>query len=94
MSATEQEAMFLRPAEAAALAGLSTRAIYRAIQRGELSAVRLCSRVRIAREGSDQWVQRGVVRPKRPAVEVRAAPAGATRGSLRRLLSEDERRQS
>lgn len=32
--------MFLRPAEAAALAGLSTRAIYRAIRRGELRAVR------------------------------------------------------
>jgi hypothetical protein len=36
MSASEGEAMFLRPAEAAALAGLSIRAIHRAIQRGEL----------------------------------------------------------
>jgi excisionase family DNA binding protein len=42
--------MFLRPAEAADLAGLSTRAIYRAIERGDLRAARLCSRLRIARE--------------------------------------------
>jgi hypothetical protein len=30
------EPIFLRPREAAALAGLSTRAVYRAIDRGEL----------------------------------------------------------
>jgi excisionase family DNA binding protein len=41
------EPIFLRPREAAALAGLSTRAIYRAIDRGELRGVRLCSRLRI-----------------------------------------------
>jgi predicted DNA-binding transcriptional regulator AlpA len=39
MTAREHEATFLRPAEAAALAGLSTRAVYRAVQRGELAAV-------------------------------------------------------
>jgi excisionase family DNA binding protein len=49
MSAPSPATMLLRPAEAAALAGLSTRAIYRAIQRGELRAVRLCSRLRIPR---------------------------------------------
>src|SRR4051812_6299178 len=43
----EENPMFLRPAEAAALAGLSTRAIYRAIARGDLPASRLCSRLRI-----------------------------------------------
>ena len=31
-----------------------TRAIYRAIQRGELRAVRLCSRLRIPRDGFDE----------------------------------------
>jgi predicted DNA-binding transcriptional regulator AlpA len=36
MSAREKETIFLRPAEVAALAGLSTRAIYRAVERGEL----------------------------------------------------------
>jgi excisionase family DNA binding protein len=69
MSAIEGEAMFLRPAEAAALAGLSTRAIYRAIQRGELRAARLCSRLRIPREDFDDWVARAAVRVERPVVE-------------------------
>ena len=89
MSAIEGEAMFLRPAEAAALAGLSTRAIYRAIQRGELRAARLCSRLRIPREDFDDWVARAAVRVERPVAEVRIVPA--VRGSFRRLLSDDER---
>ncbi|MGK2937891.1 MAG: helix-turn-helix domain-containing protein [Solirubrobacteraceae bacterium] len=82
--------MFLRPAEAAAIAGLSTRAIYRAIQRGELRAVRLCSRLRIPRDEFDDWVARAAVRVEPRFVEVRTVPAA--RGSFRRLLSGDERR--
>jgi len=50
MSAPPVETMFLRPREAAALAGPSTSAIYRAVDRGELRAVRLCSRLRIPRD--------------------------------------------
>jgi excisionase family DNA binding protein len=50
------EPIFLCPREAAALSGLSTRAIYGAINRGELRAVRLCSRLRIPREAFDAWV--------------------------------------
>ena len=76
------------PTEAADLAGLSTRAIYRAIQRGELRAVRLCSRLRIAREDFDDWVARAAVRVEPRVVEVRAVPA--ERGSFRRLLADDE----
>ena len=64
MTAPRAEAIFLRPTEAAALAGLSTRAIYRAIQRGELRAVRLCSRLRIPRDGFDEWVARATVRSR------------------------------
>lgn len=90
MTATEQEPMFLRPAEAAALAGLSTRAIYRAIQRGELRAVRLCSRLRIPRDGFDEWIAGAAVRVEPRVVEVRAVPAAP--GSFRRLLAGDERR--
>jgi excisionase family DNA binding protein len=92
MTATNHEAMFLRPAEAAALAGLSTRAIYRAIQRGELRAVRLCSPLRIPRDGFDDWVERSAVRAERRVVEVRVAPAAPARGSFRRLLSDERRR--
>jgi excisionase family DNA binding protein len=89
MSAPEPEAIFLRPTEAAPLAGLSTRAIYRAIQRGELRAVRLCSRLRIPRDGFDEWVARATERSERPVVEVRVVPAA--RGSFRRLLAGDDR---
>jgi excisionase family DNA binding protein len=89
MTAIDQEPMFLRPVEAAKLAGLSTRAIYRAIQRGELRAVRLCSRLRIPREGFDEWIARSAVRSEPRVVEVRAIPAA--RGSFRRLLGGDQR---
>ncbi|MDP9346681.1 MAG: helix-turn-helix domain-containing protein [Actinomycetota bacterium] len=89
MLAPNDEPMFLRPAEAAALAGLSTRAIHRAIQRGELRAVRLCSRLRIPRDGFDDWVARSAVRVEPRLVEVRASPAAPTRGSFRRLLSDE-----
>lgn len=82
--------MFLRPAEAGALAGLSTRAIYRAIQRGELRAVRLCSRLRIPREDFDDWVARGAVDVEPHVVEVRHVPTA--RGSFRSLLGGDEQR--
>jgi excisionase family DNA binding protein len=77
--------MFLRPAEAAAMAGLSTRAIYRAIQRGELRAVRLCSRLRIPREDFDEWVACAAVRVE-PAPTIRTRDVPVTRGSFRRLL--------
>lgn len=84
MTAPRLDPIFLRPAEAAALAGLSTRAIYRAIQRGELPAVRLCSRLRIPRAAFDAWIEAAAVRCERPVVEVRTVPAA--RGSFRRLL--------
>ena len=83
--------MFLRPAEAAALAGLSTRAIYRAIARGDLPASRLCSRLRIARDDFDEWTARNAVRVEAPPPVV-VRPLPATRGSFRRLLAGDERR--
>ncbi len=87
--------MFLRPVEAADLAGLSTRAIYRAIQRGELRAVRLCSRLRIPRDDFDEWIARSSVpvepaRPPGPAVR----PLPTTQGSFRRLLRDEGRAAS
>lgn len=93
MSATERQPMFLRPAEAAALAGLSTRAIYRAIQRGELRAVRLCSRLRIPQAAFEEWVERSVVRSEPRIVDVRRMPAPA-HGSFRPLLAGQEQRAS
>jgi excisionase family DNA binding protein len=83
--------MFLRPVEAAELAGLSTRAIYRAIARGDLPASRLCSRLRISREDFDQWVARSAVRVEAPPPVV-VRPLPTARGSFRRLLAGDEGR--
>lgn len=84
--------MLLRPTEAAAEAGLSTRAIYRAIQRGELRAVRLCSRLRIPREDFDEWIARSEVCVEgTPTIGTRLVPAAATRGSFRRLLGDEGR---
>jgi excisionase family DNA binding protein len=88
MTATDHEALFVRPAEAAKLANLSTRAVYREIQRGERRATRLCSRPRIPRDAFDEWVDGSAVRVERPIVEVRTVPA--VHGSFRRLLSERE----
>ena len=81
------EPIFLRPREAAALAGLSTRAIYGAINRGELRAVRLCSRLRIPREAFDAWIASCAVGAERldPVVSL-PAPPPPVRGSFRRLF--------
>ena len=81
--------MFLRPDEAAALAGLSTRAIYRAIQRGELRAVRLCSRLRISQAAFVEWIECSAVRNEGRRLEMRVAQAPPVRGSFRRLLGDD-----
>src|SRR5918995_2964413 len=86
MSALPAEAMFLRPAEAAALAGLSTRAIYRAIGRGELRAVRLCSRLRIPRDAFEAWIASSTVRVERRVVAVAPPAPPPARGSFRRLF--------
>jgi excisionase family DNA binding protein len=88
MSAREKETIFLRPAEVAALAGLSTRAIYRAVERGDLHAVRLCSRLRIPRTVFEDWLDKNRVHPaERPPGPAVSAPRAGERGSFRRLLA-------
>lgn len=53
MTPLDGQPMFFLPSEAAERTDLSPRAIYRAVQRGELEAVRLCSRLRIPRDPFD-----------------------------------------
>jgi excisionase family DNA binding protein len=65
---------------------LSTRAIYGAINRGELRAVRLCSRLRIPREAFDAWVAACAVRREPPFVPVPPPAPPPVRGSFRRLF--------
>ena len=90
MSPTEQEPIFLVPKEAALLAGLSVRAIYRAIHRGDLRAVRLCSRIRIPRSAFEDWSERSAVVPDRAAAVSPVRLATGPQGSFRRLLDGQE----
>ena len=88
-----RDAAFLRPSEAVALAGLSTRAIYRAIERGELRAARLCSRLRIPRAAFDEWVERCAVCASEPPVTTYPRVPPAVAGSFRSLLARREETQ-
>jgi excisionase family DNA binding protein len=83
---------FKSPKEVAGLCGLSPRAIYRAISRGELRATRLCGRLRCRMADVEEWIERNRVKPvpilKRPPSDGREAIA--ERGSLRRMLDSTE----
>lgn len=67
--------------------GLSRKAVYRAIERGELRASRLCSRLRIRPDDVDAWLQASTVVPDlaTPATPVTHSRLPDTTG-LRRLL--------
>ena len=59
--------------------GLSMKAIYRAIDRGELRAAKLCSRLRVRREDVDAWIERSIVgRSTVPAAAAAAPPPHMT----------------
>jgi len=90
-------APLLSPEEVAQLCGLSRRAVYRAIDRGELKASRLCSRLRVRHEDLDAWVDGQRVEPAAPEMPQRAAPArppaSQTDGGLRSVLAEYDREE-
>jgi excisionase family DNA binding protein len=78
----------LSPEDVARVCGLSRRAVYRAIARGELRASRLCHRLRIHPAELERWIAeetRGTSPP--PSQRVRRRVTGAD-GSLRVLLDE------
>lgn len=81
------EQRLLAPDEVALLCGLSRKAVYRAIERGELRASRLCSRLRIRPADVDEWIEANRLKSSavdRHTYSVRApAPNG-----LRRLLED------
>ena len=54
------------PAELAAAAGLSRKAIYRAIENGELRAAKVCSgsRLLIPSEAAREWIDGNLVTPR------------------------------
>jgi excisionase family DNA binding protein len=79
---------FKSPKEIASLCGLSPRAIYRAISRGELPASRLCGRLRCRTVDVENWIERNLVEPV-PTLK-QLPPDGravrGSRGSLRQML--------
>src|SRR5919198_264471 len=98
MSTGATETKFKSPKQIASLCGLSPRAIYRAISRGELRATRLCGRLRCRTVDVNEWIERNLVEPV-PSLK-RLPPVGRVigggGGSLRRMLrtdpeAEDER---
>lgn len=80
-----------RPAELAAMVGLSAKAIYRAIERGELEAAKVAngSRLLIPAAAAEEWLVANAVVPRgaeRPADQVRAGSVGRPLGeALARL---------
>ena len=89
--ATNGSGRLLSPEEVARACGLSRRAVYRAIARGELRAARLCNRLRVQPDELERWIGERTVAPEalastRPRLSADAAPSG----SLRALLDGSE----
>jgi excisionase family DNA binding protein len=82
----------LSPEQVARVCGLSRRAVYRAISRGELRAARLCNRLRVAPAEVERWVEQRAVSVEPPLLlrPSRPSKVPATRGSLRALLARGE----
>jgi excisionase family DNA binding protein len=77
----------LSPQDVARRCGLSRKAVYRAIERGELRASRLCSRLRIRPDDVDAWLQASTVLPGPSAIATPVAHGRLSEATgLRRLL--------
>lgn len=96
--ASERDALvigpLLTPEHVAQLCGLSRRAVYDAIRRGELPAMRLCSRLRIRTEDLDAWLTSARVAPQDsplPVTELRGRPLPpGSAGSFRALMARSD----
>ncbi len=77
----------LSPEDVARRCGLSRKAVYRAIERGELRASRLCSRLRVRAEDVEAWIEANAVTPDGRPVPARPTSLPASNG-LRTLLGD------
>jgi excisionase family DNA binding protein len=81
----------LSPEQVARRCGLSRRAVYEAIKRGELRACRLCSRLRISADHLDAWLRESAVTASPPFPQTQTRPEAtvelARRGSFRARLA-------
>jgi excisionase family DNA binding protein len=78
----------LSPEQVARICGLSRRAVYRAIARGDLAAARLCNRLRVRPEDLDRWITESVERRSVSQPEVLPRTGPLARGSLRLMLDD------
>jgi excisionase family DNA binding protein len=86
----------LSPDEVASLCGYSRKAIYGAIERGELRATKRGSRWRISADDLRAWLEEGVPAPaSREAIPRRNTlpPAPLPRGSFRALVASEEEQE-
>lgn len=79
----------LSPEEIARACGLSRRAVYRAIARGELRASRLCNRLRVRPAELEKWIETGTRAPETVGRPETRTPRAGTGGGLQALLSEE-----
>jgi len=77
----------LSPEDVARRCGLSRKAVYRAVSRGELRAARILSRLRIDPGDVETWIRANIVDARCPAPAPTPSRVPATIG-LRRLLPE------
>jgi excisionase family DNA binding protein len=87
--ATDGNQRLLSPEDVARVCGLSRRAVYRAIARGELRAARLCNRLRVQPAELERWVGEWTVAPEASAPASPRLPVPGATGSLRALLDEE-----
>lgn len=86
-----QTKKLLSPEEVARICGLSRRAVYRAIARGELRAARLCNRLRVKPTELERWISTQAAAPECPVKSAAERPEKEfPRGSLVAMLDQDE----
>lgn len=79
----------LSPEDVARVCGLSRRAVYRAIARGELRAARLCHRLRVRPEELERWIGDQTPKTTEPLPRPRSVrPSRQVTGGLRVLLDQ------
>jgi excisionase family DNA binding protein len=78
----------LSPEDVARVCGLSRRAVYRAIARGELRAARLCHRLRVQPADLERWIGEQTLTVDPPARPEGPLPSRkVVDGGLRALLN-------
>jgi excisionase family DNA binding protein len=78
----------LSPEDVARACGLSRRAVYRAIARGELRAARLCHRLRVHPAELERWIAEETGAASSPTPTRSRRHSAVAQGGLRALLDE------